>query len=144
MRGLLVFFFSCSTLFAFSLNSLLTYTFPDKSFDYKIAKKTYFAKRCAQCHGPKGMQITHLTSKPIAMMAPADIKGALVAYANNSAPNRIRSDVMNIYASNLTSDDMDYIIAYLKGPDFALDIHREQIQKEEKEENTSSSGTFLE
>lgn len=142
-RYFIIFAFSLN-VFAFSLNSLLTYTFPDKSYDMKKAKQIYFDKKCNQCHGPKGMQMTFATNKPIAKMEPAFIKSALVNYANNLQENGRYSAVMYIYASNLTSEDMNYIIAYLKGPDFALDIRKKQIQKEEKEENTSSSGTFLE
>lgn len=128
--------------FSINLNSFLTYTFPDKSYDMKIAKETYFKNKCNECHGPKGMQLTFGSNQPIAKMEPAFIKGALVKYANNLGDNP--KNIMNIYASNLSREDMDYIIAYLKGPNFALDIRKKEIQKEEAEENSSAAGTFLE
>lgn len=122
-------------LFGISFKSLLTYTFdPNKQYDMVKAKEIYFKNKCNTCHGDEGEKKI-VGFRIIKDMKADELKAALVDYSLGSV-NSTSAAQMTLYAKNLSRDDMDYIIAYLKGENFAREIDEENTLK-------TKNGIFL-
>lgn len=130
----MIFLFS-TILSGFTLDSLLTYSFEAKRYDPKKASEVYKKYKCALCHGEQG-QLRVGTSKPLKDMKAADIKAALRAFSEKSF-NKIIQHTMP------SQDEIDLIIAHVKGADFAIKLKKEKLKKEEPKPKTPA-GTFLE
>lgn len=145
MKYLFLLFFTVFTYcFALNIKSIFTYTFnPNEKYDYQSAKNIYFEKKCNQCHGDNGeKKVTN--SKIIRNMSPQDLKAALINYTLDIEHKRNTSTrfQMSQYAKNLSHDQMNLIIAYLKGDDFASELQIEELKKEEPEIKTKYD-TFI-
>lgn len=105
---------------AISLKSFFNYDFDSSaSYDESEVRALYFKNKCHTCHGEKGEKVVS-GSRVIKDMSPQDIKAALINYANNLDGLTSAAAVqMSIYAKNLSHNEMNKIIAYLKGVDFA-------------------------
>lgn len=122
-------------LFGITLKSLLNYTFdPNKQYDMVKAKEIYFKNKCNICHGDQGEKKI-AGFKIIKDMEASDIKAALVDYSLGSR-NSTSAAQMTFYAKSLSRNDMDYIIAYLKGENFAKEADEESASK-------TKNGIFL-
>ncbi len=136
--------FSCFLsvfLFGINLKSIFTYTFDaSKNYDLQKAKELYFQKKCNVCHGDSGEKKV-AGSRVLKDMSPEDIKAALIAYTLHSSSS-FGSSQMVFYASSLRHSEMDEIIAYIKGENFALDLQVRDLLEEEPAQKTKY-GTFV-
>ncbi|MBM0637226.1 cytochrome c [Campylobacter sp. VicNov18] len=129
------------TLFGINLKSLFTYTFDvNKKYDMEKAKTIYFKNKCHTCHGDNA-QKSVIGSRILKDMSAQDLKAALIGYTLDSSASATASQ-MAFYARNLTHDDMDNIIAYIKGGNFALDLQVQELLEEEPKQKTKHN-TFL-
>ncbi|MCW1360619.1 c-type cytochrome [Campylobacter sp. US33a] len=128
--------------FGISLKSLFSYTFDGASYDMAKAKELYFEKKCHICHGDNGEKIV-AGSRILRNMEPADIKSALIDYTTNASGEQSATRIQMLpYANSLSHDEMNYIIAYLKGGNFAIEMQAKDLLEEEPEKKTKH-GTFI-
>ncbi|EGK7561235.1 c-type cytochrome [Campylobacter coli] len=128
-------------LFGINLKSFFTYTFDaNKQYDMTQAKDLYFKNKCNVCHGDNAEK-SITGSKVLKDMSPEDIKAALVGYALDGSTSANASQ-MAFYARSLSHDDMDNIIAYIKGGNFAVDLQVKDLLEEEPPQKTKHN-TFL-
>ncbi|HIF9959331.1 TPA: c-type cytochrome [Campylobacter coli] len=128
-------------LFGINLKSFFTYTFDaNKQYDMAQAKDLYFKNKCNVCHG-ENAEKSITGSKVLKDMSPEDIKAALVGYTLDGSTSANASQ-MAFYARNLSHDDMDNIIAYIKGGNFAVDLQVKDLLEEEPPQKTKHN-TFL-
>ncbi|EML8145896.1 c-type cytochrome [Campylobacter jejuni] len=122
-------------LFGISLKSFFTYTFDaNKQYDMEKAKALYFQNKCNTCHGDNAEKSV-IGSRILKDMSPEDIKGALIGYTLDSSSSTTASQ-MAFYARNLSHEDIDNIIAYIKGGNFALDLQAKDLLEEEPAQKT--------
>ena len=137
-------FFSCFlSVFVFGINlkSFLTYTFDaNKNYDLQKAKELYFQKKCNTCHGDEGEKKIG-GSRVLKDMSAEDIKGALIGYTLDSSSS-FGSSQMVFYANQLRHEEMDELIAYIKGVNFASDLQVRDLREEEPPKKTKH-GTFI-
>lgn len=128
-------------LFGINLKSFFTYTFDvNKQYDMTRAKDLYFKNKCNVCHGDNAEK-SITGSKVLKDMSPEDIKAALVGYTLDGSTS-VNASQMAFYARNLSHDDMDNIIAYIKGGNFAVDLQVKDLLEEEPPQKTKHN-TFL-
>lgn len=128
-------------LFGINLKSFFTYTFDaNKQYDMTQAKDLYFKNKCNVCHGDNAEK-SITGSKVLKDMSPEDIKAALVGYTLDGSTSANASQ-MAFYTRNLSHDDMDNIIAYIKGGNFAVDLQVKDLLEEEPPQKTKHN-TFL-
>ncbi|MBZ7936412.1 c-type cytochrome [Campylobacter sp. B0100352/1] len=121
-------------LFGVSLKSIFGYTFDaNKQYNLAEAKKIYFKNKCNVCHGDNGEKSTS-RFKALKDMSAEDIKTALMGYTLDNTSTM--TSQMALYAKNLSHDDMDNIIAYVKGDNFALDLQVKDLIEEEPPKKT--------
>lgn len=140
-RYLTIFSIFVIALFGINLKSFFTYTFDaNKQYDMVQAKDLYFKNKCNTCHGDNAEKSV-AGSRVLKDMSPEDIKAALVGYTldGNTSAN---ASQMAFYARNLSHDDMDNIIAYIKGGNFAVDLQVKDLLEEEPPQKTKHN-TFL-
>ncbi|CAM4182512.1 c-type cytochrome [Campylobacter armoricus] len=132
-----------SSSIAFNIKSLLTYTFNDNvSYDLTKAKDIYFKNKCNTCHGDNGEKNSY-GKKAIKNLSPEEIKGSLKDFANGYYKNNNSENIqMSIYAKQLSDDDMNHIIAYLKGQNFSIELNQQDLLEEEPKQKTKHN-TFL-
>lgn len=104
------------------------------------AKDLYFKNKCNVCHGDNAEK-SITGSKVLKDMSPEDIKAALVGYTLDGSTSTNASQ-MAFYARSLSHDDMDNIIAYIKGGNFAVDLQVKDLLEEEPPQKTKHN-TFL-
>ncbi|EAJ7725624.1 c-type cytochrome [Campylobacter jejuni] len=122
-------------LFGINLKSFFTYTFDtNKQYDMEKAKALYFQNKCNTCHGDNAEKSV-IGSRILKDMSPEDIKGALIGYTLDSSSSTTASQ-MAFYARNLSHEDIDNIIAYIKGGNFALDLQVKDLLEEEPVQKT--------
>lgn len=122
-------------LLGINLKSFFTYTFDaNKQYDMKKAKNLYFQNKCNTCHGDNAEKSV-AGSRVLKDMSPEDIKGALIAYTLDSSSS-ITASQMAFFARNLSHDDIDNIIAYIKGENFALDLQTKDLLESEPAQKT--------
>ncbi len=126
-------------LFGIDVKSFFTYTF-DRSdkYDLQEARKLYFYKKCHTCHGDSGEKKL-VGSRVLKDMSPEDIKAALVGYASGFLSGNSQ---MVFYAKSLSYEEMNKIIAYLKGENFAANLEVKDFLEQEPPKKTKH-GTFL-
>lgn len=128
-------------LFGINLKSLFTYTFDtEKSYNLQSARELYFKKKCNTCHGDEGEKKIG-NSKVLKDMSAEEIKAALIGYTLGS-DSSFGSTQMAVYANELRHDEMDELIAYIKGKDFAVDLQVKDLLEEEPPKKTKY-GTFI-
>lgn len=126
-------------LFGINLKSIFDYTFStNKEYNPEKGEEIYFQKKCNICHGNQGEKIFS-NSKKLKDMTPEQIKASLIAYTIESSK---KSTQMALYAKELSHDDIDNIIAYLKGGDFAFKLQEKELLEEEPAKKTKH-GTFI-
>ncbi|KAA6225391.1 c-type cytochrome [Campylobacter sp. LR291e] len=138
----ILFFLSLNFAFGVSLKSLFDYSFDaDKVYDTQRAKELYFKKRCNTCHGDMGEK--KLTgSRRLRDMNAQDIKSSLIDYALGNNSQTAGSVQMAIYANSLTHDEMDELIAYIKGENFVIELQIQDLIEQEPPKKTKH-GTFI-
>lgn len=143
LRLILLSIFLVNFAMAFNVKSLLTYTFDGNvNYDISKAKEIYFKNKCQACHGDNGEK-TDFDKRAIKDLSPAEIKASLKNYANGFYKKNSNDDIqMGIYARKLSDDDMNHIIAYLKGENFAIELNQKDLLEEEPKQKTKH-GTFL-
>ncbi|EAJ8561604.1 c-type cytochrome [Campylobacter coli] len=140
-RYLTIFSIFVVALFGINLKSFFTYTFDaNKQYDMVQAKDLYFKNKCNTCHGDNAEKSV-AGSRVLKDMSPEDIKAALVGYTLDGSTSANASQ-MAFYARNLSHDDMDNIIAYIKGGSFAVDLQVKDLLEEEPPQKTKHN-TFL-
>ncbi|HEB7578508.1 c-type cytochrome [Campylobacter coli] len=140
-RYLTIFSIFVLALFGINLKSFFTYTFDaNKQYDMVQAKDLYFKNKCNTCHGDNAEKSV-AGSRVLKDMSPEDIKAALVGYTLDGSTSANASQ-MAFYARNLSHDDMDNIIAYIKGGNFAVDLQVKGLLEEEPPQKTKHN-TFL-
>ncbi|EKS3204395.1 c-type cytochrome [Campylobacter coli] len=140
-RYLTIFSIFVVALFGINLKSFFTYTFDaNKQYDMVQAKDLYFKNKCNTCHGDNAEKSV-AGSRVLKDMSPEDIKAALVGYTLDGSTSANASQ-MAFYARNLSHDDMDNIIAYIKGENFAVDLQVKDLLEEEPPQKTKHN-TFL-
>ncbi|EOH6716316.1 cytochrome c [Campylobacter coli] len=140
-RYLTIFSIFVVALFGINLKSFFTYTFDaNKQYDMVQAKDLYFKNKCNTCHGDNAEKSV-AGSRVLKDMSPEDIKAALVGYTLDGSTFANASQ-MAFYARNLSHDDMDNIIAYIKGGNFAVDLQVKDLLEEEPPQKTKHN-TFL-
>ena len=140
-RYLTIFSIFVVALFGINLKSFFTYTFDaNKQYDMVQAKDLYFKNKCSTCHGDNAEKSV-AGSRVLKDMSPEDIKAALVGYTLDGSTSANASQ-MAFYARNLSHDDMDNIIAYIKGGNFAVDLQVKDLLEEEPPQKTKHN-TFL-
>ncbi|EAL5561796.1 c-type cytochrome [Campylobacter coli] len=140
-RYLTIFSIFVVVLFGINLKSFFTYTFDaNKQYDMVQAKDLYFKNKCNTCHGDNAEKSV-AGSRVLKDMSPEDIKAALVGYTLDGSTSANASQ-MAFYARNLSHDDMDNIIAYIKGGNFAVDLQVKDLLEEEPPQKTKHN-TFL-
>ncbi|EKJ5662660.1 c-type cytochrome [Campylobacter coli] len=140
-RYLTIFSIFVVALFGINLKSFFTYTFDaNKQYDMVQAKDLYFKNKCNTCHGDNAEKSV-AGSRVLKDMSPEDIKAALVGYTLDGSTSANVSQ-MAFYARNLSHDDMDNIIAYIKGGNFAVDLQVKDLLEEEPPQKTKHN-TFL-
>lgn len=128
-------------LFAVNLKSFFTYTFDaNKQYDMQKAKELYFNNKCNVCHGDKAEKSVS-GSRKLKDMSPEDIKAALIGYTLDGSTSANAAQ-MAFYAKKLSHDDMDNIIAYIKGGNFAVELQVKDLLEEEPPQKTKHN-TFL-
>lgn len=121
-------------LFGISLKSIFSYTFDaNKQYNLAEAKKIYFKNKCNVCHGDNGEKSTS-RYRALKDMSAEDIKTVLMGYTLDNASTM--TSQMALYAKNLSHDDMDNIIAYIKGDNFALDLQVKDLIEKEPSQKT--------
>ncbi|ECL7449236.1 cytochrome c [Campylobacter coli] len=140
-RYLTIFSIFVVALFGINLKSFFTYTFDaNKQYDMVQAKDLYFKNKCNTCHGDNAEKSV-AGSRVLKDMSPEDIKAALVGYTLDGSTSANASQMV-FYARNLSHDDMDNIIAYIKGGNFAVDLQVKDLLEEEPPQKTKHN-TFL-
>ena len=140
-RYLTIFSIFVVALFGINLKSFFTYTFDaNKQYDMVQAKDLYFKNKCNTCHGDNA-ENSVAGSRVLKDMSPEDITAALVGYTLDGSTSANASQ-MAFYARNLSHDDMDNIIAYIKGGNFAVDLQVKDLLEEEPPQKTKHN-TFL-
>lgn len=124
-------------LFGVSLKSFFTYTFDaSKNYDMQSAKDLYFRNKCQTCHGEVGEK-SAANFRALKDMRPEEIKAALIGYTlEGGAVN------MAFHSRKLSHSDIDEIIAYVKGGDFAVELQVKDLLEEEPPQKTKH-GTFI-
>ncbi|TKX29897.1 c-type cytochrome [Campylobacter estrildidarum] len=121
-------------LFGVNLKSFLTYTFDaNKQYNLAEAKKIYFKNKCNACHGDNAEKNTS-RFRALKDMSAEDIKSALIGYTLENS-STITSQ-MALYSKNLSHDDIDNIIAYIKGDNFAVELQVKDLTEEEPAQKT--------
>ncbi|EPE3794535.1 c-type cytochrome [Campylobacter lari] len=129
-----------NSLLAFNVKSLFTYTFNDNiSYNLEKAKEIYFKNKCNTCHGENGEKKSY-GKRALKDLSPEEIKGALKDYANGYFKNQSSDNIqMSLYAKNLSNDDMNHIIAYLKGQNFSIELNQKDLLEEEPTPKTKNN-----
>lgn len=128
-------------LFGVNLKSFFTYTFDaNKNYDLQSAKELYFKKKCNTCHGDEAEKKTG-SSRVLKDMSADEIKAALIGYTLGNSSS-FGASSMAIYAKDLRHEEMDELIAYIKGVNFAIDLQVKDLIEEEPAKKTKH-GTFI-
>ncbi|EAH9416917.1 c-type cytochrome [Campylobacter lari] len=129
-----------NSLLALNVKSLFTYTFNDSiSYNLEKAKEVYFKNKCNTCHGENGEKNSY-GKRALKDLSPEEIKGALKDYANGYFENQSSDNIqMSLYAKNLSNDDMNHIIAYLKGQNFSIELNQKDLLEEEPTPKTKNN-----
>ncbi|MBS4275047.1 c-type cytochrome [Campylobacter vulpis] len=124
-------------LFGINLKSFFTYTFDSgKTYDMQKAKDLYFQKKCQTCHGDTGER--KISGKALKDMKPEDIKSSLINFTLEGG----NSVNMAVHSRNLSHAEIDEIIAYIKGEDFAMELQVKDLLEEEPPQKTKH-GIFI-
>ncbi|MBS4234963.1 cytochrome c [Campylobacter vulpis] len=124
-------------LFGINLKSFFTYTFDSgKTYDMQKAKDLYFQKKCQTCHGDTGER--KISGKALKDMKPEDIKSSLINFTLEGG----NSVNMAVHSRNLSHAEIDEIIAYIKGEDFAVELQVKDLLEEEPPQKTKH-GIFI-
>ncbi|WP_213274424.1 c-type cytochrome [Campylobacter vulpis] len=124
-------------LFGINLKSFFTYTFDSgKTYDMQKAKDLYFQKKCQTCHGDTGER--KISGKALKDMKPKDIKSSLINFTLEGG----NSVNMAVHSRNLSHAEIDEIIAYIKGEDFAVELQVKDLLEEEPPQKTKH-GIFI-
>ena len=125
------------SLFGVNLKSFFTYTFDaSKNYDMQKARDLYFQKKCQTCHGDNGER--KIVGRALKDMKPEDIKSSLINFTLDGGS----SVNMAVHSKNLSHDEIDEIIAYVKGENFAVELQVEDLLEEEPPQKTKH-GTFI-
>ncbi|ARE81019.1 c-type cytochrome [Campylobacter helveticus] len=124
-------------LFGVNLKSFFTYTFDaGKTYDMQKARDLYFQKKCQTCHGDNGER--KISGKALKDMKPEDIKYSLINFTLEGG----NSVNMAVHSRNLSHAEIDEIIAYIKGEDFAVELQVKDLLEEEPPQKTKH-GIFI-
>ena len=127
--------------FGINLKSFLTYTFDaNKDYDFEKGKELYFKNKCNSCHGDNAEKSVS-GSKMLKDMKPEEIKSSLIGYSLDGSTSSNAAH-MAIYSSKISHNDIDNIIAYIKGANFAVDLQIKDLKEEEPAQKTKHN-TFL-
>ncbi|AJC86554.1 c-type cytochrome [Campylobacter sp. RM16704] len=140
LRLIITSIFFINSLMAFNIKSLFTYTFNDNiSYDLTKAKELYFKNKCNTCHGENGEKKSY-GKRAIKDLSPEEIKGALKDYANGYFENQSSDNIqMSLYAKKLSDNDINHIIAYLKGQNFSIELNQQDLLEEEPKQKTKNN-----
>ena len=100
------------------------------------ARDLYFQKKCQTCHGDNGER--KIAGRALKDMKPEDIKSSLINFTLDGG----NSVNMAVHSKNLSHDEIDEIIAYVKGENFAVELQVEDLLEEEPPQKTKH-GIFI-
>ncbi|MCI6988695.1 MAG: cytochrome c [Campylobacter sp.] len=115
----------------------------DKTIDYTAdtGKKIYDAE-CKRCHGENGEKRSYPTAERLSQMSAKDIYDSFRLYAIDPSYGGSSRMVMQTISSKIMSKDLGYIIAYLKGEEFATIANDEAYNTEIQTEPTEQ-GSYI-
>lgn len=124
-------------IFGVNVKSFFTYTFDaSKDYDIQKAKKLYFSNKCHTCHGEVGEK-SAVDFRALKDMKPEEIKAALISHG-------LKGGVTNMafHSNKLSHNEIDELIAYLKGKNFAIELQAKDLLEKEPSQKTQH-GTFI-
>ncbi|CZE48506.1 c-type cytochrome [Campylobacter geochelonis] len=115
----------------------------DRNIDYtaKEGEKIYKAN-CLACHGEKGEKRTSATAKRLSKMSGEEIYYSFQAYVSDLSHGGGQRIVMAPIAARISSKELGYIIAYLKGENDFI-FKNDDLQNTNIQRNPTNQGTYL-
>ncbi|MCR8699840.1 c-type cytochrome [Campylobacter ureolyticus] len=115
----------------------------NKNIDYSAEQgKKIYDKKCLECHGEKGTKRSYVGVRKLSKMSGKEIYYSFQAYYSDPSHGKAGRVIMQPISASTSSEELGYIIAYLKGED-------DYIFKDKAMENTNISrnptnqGTYL-
>lgn len=115
----------------------------NKNIDYSAEQgKKIYDKKCLECHGEKGDRRSYAGARKLSKMSGKEIYYSFQGYYSDPTHGKAGRIIMQPIAASTSSEELGYIIAYLKGED-------DYIFKDKAMENTNISrnptnqGTYL-
>lgn len=113
----------------------------DKNYLAKEGERIY-KNKCLKCHGEKGTKKSAYGVQKLSDMSGDDIFISFKSYYSDAGYGGSQRITMQGISASTTSEEIGYIIAYLKGEDsYIFKSHRQQNTNISR--NPTSQGTYL-
>ena len=107
----------------------------------KIGEEKY-KTQCAKCHGEKGEKLASSGIKKLSQMSGDEIFTSFNAYYSDPTHGKGARSVMQAISSSTKSNDLGYIIAYLKGEDDYI-FHSSKSENNNIQTTPTEQGTYI-
>lgn len=108
----------------------------------EVGKEIYL-KNCASCHGVNGEKKPASYVRKLKDMNAEDIAISSVAYASDPTYGSKKRYVMQPISARITSTDVGYIIAYLKGENSYIFSDSSEVENTDIQTTPTDQGTYL-
>lgn len=116
----------------------------DKNIEYSASiGKSMYDNKCARCHGEKGEKRAGIGTKKLTQMSGKEIFASFNAYLTDPSHGKASKLVMQPIASKLQSQELGYIIAYLKGEDDFIFQTSDEPNDSDIASNPTSQGAYI-
>lgn len=116
----------------------------DKNIEYSASiGKSMYDNKCARCHGEKGEKRAGIGTKKLTQMSGKEIFASFNAYLTDPSHGKASKLVMQPIASKLQSQELGYIIAYLKGEDDFIFQTSDEPNDSDISSNPTSQGAYI-
>lgn len=115
----------------------------NKNIDYSTEQgKKVYDKKCLECHGEKGDRRSYAGARKLSNMSGKEIYYSFQAYYNDSTHGKAGRIIMQPIAASTSSEELGYIIAYLKGEDDFI-FKDKAMENTNISRNPTNQGTYL-
>ena len=115
----------------------------NKNIDYSTEQgKKIYDKKCLECHGEKGNKRPYAGVKKLSKMGGKEIYYSFQAYYSDPTHGKAGRIIMQPIAASTSSEELGYIIAYLKGEDDFI-FKNKAMENTNISRNPTNQGTYL-
>lgn len=117
---------------------------PSKSIKSSLQEgKKLYEKKCIDCHGENGTKRSYAGVRKLSQMSAEEIYYTFRKYYSDPSHGGAGRISMQPISGSTTSDELRYIIAYLKGESEFLPGKKDKMQNTNISRNPTNQGTYL-